>query len=506
MNPEKYFEMAMQFLEVGHCEKAINYLNKSLQSYDDDKSKAICHNAIGFAHDKIMDLDEAEKNYRKAIELDPTQKLFYANLFNHLKSHPHKNKVEAVDIFLKHLHDDNNIKEREFLADLYTEASKYEEACKEYEFLISLFPKNIDLYWKNALSYNRMGDNESAINNVKKGLKIDPKNHHCNLVLGICELYSGNVDKSEKIIKGLKKDIYSKKWYLGNIEFLKGNYKDAWQKYEIRNEASQVTKHLGDMPMWDGREMKDKNLIILSEQGLGDNIMVARWLHLLKNKFKKVSFWCNPRIYETMKLLKNPIEILKEAPDKKDYDVWIPVMSIPHRLNLDENDIKSEPYIVIEDKEKKDSEKKKVGICWIGSDVHKYNRYRSIFEKDYFLLKNLIEENKDIEWYSLVKGEYEDDYKKLGVQNTIKDYSDIKETGELMKGLDLVITIDTLQAHLAGSIGVKTFLMLPNFPEWRWGLKGKKCDWYSSVELFRQKKPFDWTNVIFEIKERIKEI
>jgi hypothetical protein len=207
-----------------------------------------------------------------------------------------------------------------------------------------------------------------------------------------------------------------------------------------------------------------------------------------------------------MECLKNPFEILKDAPDKKDYDVWLPIMSIPYYLKLDENDLFSEPYIDIVTDKKEPTEKKKVGICWIGSDVHKYNRYRSIFEKDYNFLKALIKCNDNVEWYSLVKGDYEDDYKKLGIKNTIKSFGDIKKTAELMKDMDLVITIDTLQVHLAGAMGVKTFLMLPNFPEWRWGLKGSHCSWYPSVEIFRQKRAFDWTNVIFEIKERVENL
>jgi ADP-heptose:LPS heptosyltransferase len=202
--------------------------------------------------------------------------------------------------------------------------------------------------------------------------------------------------------------------------------------------------------------------------------------------------------------LKQPTEIIQSASDATNFDVWLPIMSIPQRLGLTNDDmLLDDPYLIVEPK-RIEGTKKKIGICWAGSNNHQYNRYRTIFEKDYDLLRNLIKKNDRFEWYSLIKDEYEDDHDKLGISNPVKNFKNVHETAEFIKGLDLVISIDTLQAHLAGAMKVPTILMLPWFPEWRWGLEGDSTIWYPSVHIIRQEKAFDWKSVLDRVDERLK--
>jgi len=504
MDRDKYFDMGMQFMGHGVLDKAIKYFEKCLDLYETKEHKALCLNALGNALEKDEQTKKAEETYKKAIEMDPGQKLFYNNLFN-LHKFQRKNK-EAIEIFTKHLYNPQDPNQKIMLAELYTNVAKYEEAYDAYLNLIKQFPQEVSFYWKIALSCNSMGRNDEAVMWVNKGKQIDPENHHCNIALGIAQLFNKQIIPAKKTFENLKVDLYSKKWYLAYLTFLKKDYTEAWKNYEVRNEGVWAVKPLREKPMWDGTSMPDKTILVAAEQGLGDNVMAARWLQLLKKHFKHVKYWCNPRIYDVMLHLKEKTEIIQSASDATNFDVWMPIMSIPQRLGLTNDDmLLDDPYLIVEPK-KLEGSKKKIGICWAGSNNHQYNRYRTIFEKDYDLLRNLIKKNDKFEWYSLIKDEYEDDNEKLGITNPVKDFKNVYETAQFIKGLDLVISIDTLQAHLAGAMKVPTILMLPWFPEWRWGLEGDTTVWYPSVEIIRQNKAFDWKSVIDRVDERLQKL
>ena len=430
--------------------------------------------------------------------------IFKINLFNLLFKSENCDKNEALDIFINHLYNGNDDEEKLILAELYTQTKQYIKAINEYDFILNKYPKTIDLYWKNATLNHIIGDNVKCGKLASMGLEIDSENHHCSILLGISKLYLKNIEEAKKIFLNLKQDIYSKRWYLAYIYFLEKKYKIAWEYYDIRVKNTKFPEIVYKKPIWNGLPMNDKTILVIGEQGLGDNIMASRWFGELKNNFKDVKYVCDSSIKELMFNLKEKVEVLDVLDDSLNFDVWLPIMSLPYRLNLGEKEMEHDvPYFNII-KSSNNQLKKKIGINWIGSENHKNNRYRSILKKDYDLLKNLILDNSTIEWCSLVKGEFEDDCKYLGISSAVKDFNNLKQTADFLNNLDLVITIDTMHVHLAGALNIKTYLMLPWFPEWRWGLEGAKTIWYPSVEIFRQDEPFNWKNVIESINKKIK--
>lgn len=212
----------------------------------------------------------------------------------------------------------------------------------------------------------------------------------------------------------------------------------------------------------------------------------------------------SPNMKNFMATVNADIEVLDYLDENTCFDYWLPIMSLPFYLDLDEKDLcKETPYFNISTNIKIKN-KKTIGLSWVGSKEHKNNHYRSIFKKDYGLLKNLINENQNFEWVSLIKDDEEKGYEYLNIPNVFKNVEDLKETADYINNLDLVITIDNLFVHMAGALNKKTFLMIPWFPEWRWGLNEKTCIWYPSVEIFRQEKAFDWNNVISDINIKLK--
>jgi hypothetical protein len=141
----------------------------------------------------------------------------------------------------------------------------------------------------------------------------------------------------------------------------------------------------------------------------------------------------------------------------------------------------------------------KVGLIWAGNPKQPSEPKRGVGMQNCLPLFA----TPGVRWVSLQVGEKASEVL-LAPPGTISDVSpeltDFAETAAVMANLDLVISTDTAPAHLAGALGVPTFLMLRDLPDWRWHLERADCPWYPSMRLFRQKKPGDWATVVAEVK------
>jgi tetratricopeptide (TPR) repeat protein len=504
IHPDKYFDMSMSFFQLGFLKKTQIYLNKALSLYKENNKKALCYNFLGCLFYSQKNSEKAEFYHRKAIELDNSQKVFHINLLKDLSINEEKNIKEIKNIFEKFIYDKSDYQNNIFMSELYFKNCEYEKAYEIYESLLGKTNDLIGLYCKMATIAHIIGNNEKCEDLARKALSIDPNHHHSKIFLGISQLYLKKFNEAKTIFLNLENDQYSKKWYLGYIYFLEKNYKLGWKNYEVRLKTRTFPELLLRKQMWNGENPVDKTILIIGEQGIGDNIMASRWFFNLNKKFKKVLYMGSPNMKNFMATVNADIEVLDYLDENTCFDYWLPIMSLPFYLDLDEKDLcKETPYFNISTNIKIKN-KKTIGLSWVGSKEHKNNHYRSIFKKDYGLLKNLINENQNFEWVSLIKDDEEKGYEYLNIPNVFKNVEDLKETADYINNLDLVITIDNLFVHMAGALNKKTFLMIPWFPEWRWGLNEKTCIWYPSVEIFRQEKAFDWNNVISDINIKLK--
>ena len=302
-------------------------------------------------------------------------------------------------------------------------------------------------------------------------------------------------------------------WNKSLIHLFQGNYKDGWELYEYRWQSF-AKEWARDYPkkLWLGNEsIKNKVIFIYPEQGHGDFIQCYRYIALLKDLHpKKIILEVTEPFYKLISSQDLEIEVIGPNIQPSKFDFYSPIMSLPLAFKTEISNVPNKcPYLLTNLNKNKIWEKKfeksnylRIGLCWAGNPLHKNNHNRSMSLDDFSELISL-----PFEFYSLQKEIPHGDLKMLNNseiidhQNSLNDFSD---TASLVKMMDIVISIDTVIAHLAGALGKKTFLLLPDKSSFLWMNERKDSPWYPSIKIFRQKALGDWNNCIKEIIEELK--
>jgi uncharacterized protein (TIGR03032 family) len=292
----------------------------------------------------------------------------------------------------------------------------------------------------------------------------------------------------------------------GLIQLKLGRYADGWKGYEWRWQLPQFVPFRCPQPQWMGEDISDKRLLVHSEQGNGDHIQFWRYLKHARAK-------CRELIYvgpEKLRELAAGIEGVDESrapgsiPGDR-FDLFVPLMSLPAILGMTEPvGVASDSYLQVPEHVQAHSlpPGRRVGIVWAGSSTHKDDRRRSI---PLDLLEPLLSV-EGADFYSFqypVSGHEIDILARLGTTNLEPEIEGYSRTAALMMQMDLVITVDTAAAHLAGALGKPVWILLAEDADWRWGLRGETTDWYPSARLFRQSTRDDWDSVIDRVRRAI---
>ena len=303
------------------------------------------------------------------------------------------------------------------------------------------------------------------------------------------------------------------------VQLLSGEYLSGWKNYQSRWEKKNPAKPHAqpEIPEWKGEPLqKGDKLLVISEQGLGDTIQFMRYIPYLKKQGIDVSFCAKAKLHNLIKasgIHPNPLtpeeaQIISEGKS-------IPLLSLPKYLGVNpQNPIINEPYIFPKDtlinkwKKNLDNENKPIiGINWQGNpNMERTYRGRSLSLETFSSLLIL----NDIRLLSLQKGfgseQLEDcSFRSEFVrcQKQVDTTWDFAENAAMIKSCDLVITCDTVVAHLAGGMGQPVWLLLKDIPYWTWGMKKEKTFWYPTMKLFRQQEKDDWEEVMRRISLKL---
>ena len=368
--------------------------------------------------------------------------------------------------------------------------------------------------------HHELYEYQDAIRCFEQGLKYNPEHPACCANYALLLTSIGEWDKAQeyydKAIKG-EPDHTLTQWDKGLCYLDQGNWEEGFKNYQVRftHMAKDYPKY--KFPIWNGEDLSNKTIAIYEEQGLGDKIMFSRFIYQLKIKYPtcKIYFLCTHQLqallwgYQIDKICEFlPIGVV--FPDDIDYGVYM--LELPRLLGCtDPNNVPDDPGYILE---RCNFQKnvislktlipggKRIGLCWHGNPNHNQDHQRSIaFEKFIPLM-----DNPYYTWFSLQVDDHYKDIKKWGCEELINDSSEqilkdgLPRTGVTILNLDLVITIDTAVAHLAGVLDKPVWMLVASNNYWVWGREGKTSPWYQSMTIFRQETPGDWDSVINNVK------
>ncbi|MEN6621037.1 MAG: glycosyltransferase family 9 protein, partial [Smithella sp.] len=292
---------------------------------------------------------------------------------------------------------------------------------------------------------------------------------------------------------------------------------EGWRQYEWRWQATHLKRYDTPKPLWQGEAAVGRILLIQSEQGFGDTLQFCRYASLAAAKGLRVVLEVQPALVRLMKSLSGIERVIPMGQPLPDFDFYCPTMSLPTAFNTRVETIPSDvPYLFAAPEAVNswknrlpESSKKmlKVGLVWAGSsrtnsiELVSVDHRRSINPE---LLAPLMDVD-GIQFFSLQKlGPSAP--KEFGLVDMTAECRDFADTAALIANLDLVISVDTAVAHLAGALGKPVWILNRFDSCWRWMETREDSPWYPTLRLFRQPYPGDWSSVVLRVRHELKKL
>jgi hypothetical protein len=285
---------------------------------------------------------------------------------------------------------------------------------------------------------------------------------------------------------------------------LDGMFDQGWKEFEWRLFTSERTNSLygNDLPRWKGENLIGKTLLLTAEQAPGDTLQFVRFIPLIKNTGARVVLECQRELEPLLNGLAGVDMLIPQGGELPRCDCWLPLMSLPHYLHVSSHALADNvPYLHADpfrttlwsERLEGDHHQLNVGIVRTGNSGDRNDQKGSCSQETFLPLLQL----PDVVWYDLQPdGRALDAGTGVAVQHVGVGFRDYADAVAVIKRLDLVITVDSTVAHLAGAMGKPVWLLLPFTPDWRWMLHRTDSPWYPSMRLFRQPTPGDWNAVL----------
>jgi len=508
-----YYNLGLTYQDMKEYDKAIYNYERAIKI---EPNFVEAYNNLGIVLRKVFRLDESVACFKKALQINPN----LANTYNNLGlSYQDKEQYdEALKCYQKALQLNPN------LADAYNNIGnvlrtkeEFEDSLKYYEKALSLNPNLPESYIGIGCYYQQKEDMDKAMIYYKKALSIDGDSKDAYFSMGAIYSEKGMNDESidcyRKAISINPNFVYPHY----NISFcllLKGNFEEGWAEYEWRwktKEFEALRRDFGK-PRWYGEEIRGKRIFLTCEQGLGDAIQFVRYAKRVKDLGAEVILEVPKVLHRLFMYVEGIDSLVIVGSELPNFDVYCPLLSLPYVFKTNLETIPNEvPYIKVNsetiemwgEKIEKGKDRLNVGIAWTGNPKHKRDKYRSIRLEKFAIFNEL----KGVRYYSLQVGVGSEQLKEVGSKFEIVDLTgeikDFFDTAGLIMNLDLVITVDTSVAHLAGALGKQVWVFIPFVPDWRWMLNREDSPWYPTMRLFRQNERNDWDSVIKRVYEEL---
>lgn len=392
---------------------------------------------------------------------------------------------------------------------------EYGPAISSYRMAIGADPEYSAAFYNLGTALQECGDAGEAVAVFRELLKKEPGNTAAWTNLGNAWLAHNDIGAATACYLEtlrLTPNEPAAEWNLGIAALLSGDFRAGWAGYERRFDVKGATpRRAFRQPLWGGESLGGKTLLLHAEQGLGDTIQFVRYAPVFARQGAKVIVECQAGLLSLLRGMPGvadwfaaPVaDPARGGPQPVDHlpstDYQLPFLSAPYLAQTSPDSIPSPGSYLHAPAEVSvrwaewlgpPSGALRVGLVWAGNPNHKNDRNRSIPVEMLAELGGAT----GVEWINLQKGHMAPD--SLAMRDAASVLSDFSDTAGLIANLDLVISVDTSVAHLAGALGKPVWVLLPYAPDWRWMLEREDSPWYESARLFRQSKPGAWPEVL----------
>lgn len=456
----------------------------------------------------------AAAEFRKAIALAPAFSKAIGNLANigreHLPLHPDATVPPEPAIVPPAAPEDRKRLQR-WLAAVRTAVSEA-TIFGSYRRALAIDPLDAEIHGNLGLAFLTRARPKEAESAFRTALTVNPGSARAHFDLGCVlddrlPLDAAILSYSRSV--AIKADHVLARWNRSLLDLLNGDYTLGWPGYEWRWQKPDSPHRSLGAPLWTGEPLAGRTLLLHTEQGFGDTLMVVRFVHRLVAEGHRVAIQCQPALVRLLSRIPGIAAVVSSSDPLPRFDLHLPMMSLPGALGVGLADLPGPyPYVsaeaaAIERWRRRFANVRgpRVGLCWKGNPRFVGDRLRSPGFDAIRPIAALLGERA----VSLVReldGEPLADY---GVEDVHSELGDFAETSATMSALDLIITSDTAVANLAGALGLEVWVMLPYIPDWRWLRDRLDSPWYPSARLFRQSRPGSWTEVIEAIRAELVE-
>jgi tetratricopeptide (TPR) repeat protein len=510
-------DYAEALLGRGYALKELKRFEEALTSYDRAVAMrpdyAEAHANRGNVLYELERFEEALASYDRALAIRPDFAEAHANRGSAL--HELKRFEEALAsqdraLALRPDHAEAHYNRGNALHKL----KRFEEALASYERALALRPDYVEALANRGVTLHDLRRFEEALASYDRALAVRPDYAEAFVDQGdtLCALkrFEEALASYDRAI-ALRPDYVEAHCHEGMCRMLIGDFERGWPKLElgwIAVRQRPAMRNFSQPLLHGSNELNGKTVLLHAEQGFGDVIQFCRYVPRVADQGARVIFEVYEPLHELMGTLPGVAQIVSTGKPLPDFDMHCPLLSLPLALGAGSATILSQtPYLRASPQAVMDwngrlgpRNRPRIGLAWSGRPSHSNDHNRSIRLSS--LLPPLAGFNAT--YVSLQREVREGDALVLQGRGDVlhfgEELTNFSDTAALIANLDLVISVDTSVAHLAGALAKPVWILLPFIPDWRWVLDRDDSPWYPTARLFRQDETRGWDNVMARVQ------
>lgn len=466
-NPRAVYLLGVVMAEQGRLGDAIAFFEWATEHLPDDAD--VAYN-FGVICQRANLIERAVREWRRTLEFRPDYPQASYNLAKALVDLGREDEAAAVYRGLLARasgHGDARFN----LANIHFRAGRWADAAADYRRLLSAEPGHLKGWINLGMAERRLGDPAAAEAAYRRALALDP----------------GSAEA---------------RWNLSHVLLGEGRWAEGFAEFEVRLRLPAMRPPAWPQPQWLGESLAGKRIALVAEQGAGDAIQFLRYAPRVARLAAATVVVCHPALVPLAASVPGVASAHPFEGPLPPFDLFAPLLSLPHRLGVpDPRESWPGPYLRAPETAPLElhAAGSRVGLVWSGNPAFALNHERAC---PLAALAPLVE-TPGLACFSLQVGAAADEIARMPFANRLTDLAphlgDYAATAAVVRQLDLVVSVCTSVAHVAGALGKPVFLMLADPADWRWGRFGAVTPWYPSMRLFRQERPGDWSGVVARV-------